>query len=340
MKNDRRTYKDQYSPSGGLARMIFNGLQLAQGDTGSGRIAQLACHYEQRRCLPADRRGLPTQSRSHPGRNEGSAIVNQILRPQKSGLRLTDSLCGDPPLGKPPTGFSESDVGKPPDAECDVGRFTDEATRFTNAEVRHGCELSLKQVLSERNRPPNWDSGTYSQKAGNRYREACRPVQSPQVRDVSLSWMTGQIHNADVEAFGNNKMKQKDLDRFQLEVRQSRSDKLLSARSSTDPLWQHLIECDSTAVDDFAGPPSSWRYKYFDQCWQNYLLPIRLPDGFLADMSACCLAEWESNLVESVRLILQRWSRVNSFSLTICCTCEKSEHETVHSLHTGYNKST
>ena len=41
MKNDRQTYKLQYSPSGGLVRRIFDGLPLARGDTGSEGIAQL-----------------------------------------------------------------------------------------------------------------------------------------------------------------------------------------------------------------------------------------------------------------------------------------------------------
>ena len=73
-----------------------------------------------------NKRALPTRSRSHPECSERSAIVNQILRPEKAGLRMTDSLSGNPPLSKPPTGFSESDVGEPPDMECDIGRALDE----------------------------------------------------------------------------------------------------------------------------------------------------------------------------------------------------------------------
>ena len=55
-----------------------------------------------------------------------------------------------PPLGKPSTGFSESDVGKPPDIECDVGRMLDElvsselaTTKLTDDEVRIDSCLNM-----------------------------------------------------------------------------------------------------------------------------------------------------------------------------------------------------
>ena len=89
MKSDRRHFKRPREP-------------LARGDTSSESITQVTCHSWQWR-------GLPTQSRSHPERSEGSITLNQILRPEKAGLRMTDSLSGNPPLSKPPTGFSESD---------------------------------------------------------------------------------------------------------------------------------------------------------------------------------------------------------------------------------------
>ena len=224
-------------------------------------------------------------------------------------------------IEKPPTGFSESDVGKSPGVECDVSRFTDDATlydtettKFTNTVIHHSCKLDMEQVLPEQSRLPDWDIGKYSQTVGNRYREAYRSVQVPQVRNVSLSWMTGQIHNANEAAFGNEEMKQKELDRLQLEVGESYSNKLLSSRSSTDPPWHHLMESDSSAADDFAGPPLSWRFRYWynDHCWQNDVLPMPL--------SVRCLAEWESVMVESVRLVLQRWRGVCSFSQTMRST--------------------
>jgi hypothetical protein len=92
------------------------------------------------------------------------------------------------------------DVCKPPGSECNFDRriheatlFDKETTRLTDAEIRHGCELTMEEVLSKRKLPPNRDIGKYSQKAGNRYRKARRSIKSLQEKDVSISWMTGQI---------------------------------------------------------------------------------------------------------------------------------------------------
>lgn len=150
MKSDRQTYMPQYSPSGGLARWIYGGLPLARGDTGSESIARLICHCERWCCLP-------TRSRSYlyPDKKsgEGSAIVNQILRPLRTGLRMTDSLRSGPPIGKPSAGFSESDVGEQSSAECDVGRTLDElvsseleTTRLTDEEICNGYCLTMDSI--------------------------------------------------------------------------------------------------------------------------------------------------------------------------------------------------
>jgi hypothetical protein len=213
-----------------------------------------------------------------------------------------------------------------------------EVTRLTGDEILYGGGLTMEQVLLKRNKPPDWDVGKHSQKSGNQYREARRSIESPPERDVSISWITGQIRNADVEAFGNDEMKEEDLNRLQHEVGESHSIKLQSSGSASDPPWQDARECDSTAVDDSTGPPSGWRYRYWchDLGWQNSNLSIPLSTGLPPD----CLAEQDSDVVESVRLNLQRWSRVYSFSSTTCCTWKIGEHEIVYRLHTGENKST
>jgi hypothetical protein len=66
------------------------------------------------------------------------------------GSCIPDRQWWSPPLGKPPTGFSESDVGGPPSVECDVGRTLDElvsseleTTLLTDDEVRDGCCFTL-----------------------------------------------------------------------------------------------------------------------------------------------------------------------------------------------------
>jgi hypothetical protein len=71
--------------------------------------------------------------------------------PDLDADRRGSCLAGSsPPLGKPPTGFAESDVGEPPGVECDVGRMLDElvsseleTTRLTDDEVLDGCCLTM-----------------------------------------------------------------------------------------------------------------------------------------------------------------------------------------------------
>ena len=72
--------------------------------------------------------------------------------PQKLGgsYTLDRRWKWSPPLGKPSTDFSESDVGRPPDIECDVGRTLDElvsseleTTMLTDEEIRNGCCLTM-----------------------------------------------------------------------------------------------------------------------------------------------------------------------------------------------------
>ena len=230
-------------------------------------------------------------------------------------------------------GFSQFDVGEPPGTECDVGRIIDEATlsdmettRLTDAQIRHDCELTMEQMLSKRNKPPDWDVGKHLQMSGERYREVCKSINSPPERDVSISWMKGQIHNADIMALGSDDMKQDNLYELRLEVDEAYSDIWLRIGSSCDPPWRYALECVLFTVVDSTGPPFSrmygnWGYSYG---WPHYIWPI----------------PWDSIVVESVRLILQRWSRVYSFSLTTCCTWQVGEREIVYRLHTGENKST
>jgi hypothetical protein len=82
--------------------------------------------------------------------------------------------------------------------------------------------------------------------------------------------------------------------------------------------WKHL-DCETTAARDFAGPIVNRGNRYWP------------PGMYWRDVG--WLDTWDSVLVESVRLILQRWSRV-------CCTWQVGEREIVYRLHTGENKST
>jgi hypothetical protein len=113
---------------------------MARSDTVSESFAQLTCHCEQRHCLPADRRDLPMRSNPKVLRKDcfdkkrlamtewrdlpaacppsfSTAVVLAVWRSYLTG--------SSPPLCKPPTGFSDPDVGGPPDVECDVGLMLD-----------------------------------------------------------------------------------------------------------------------------------------------------------------------------------------------------------------------
>ena len=84
---------------------------------------------------------------------------------------------------------------------------------------------------------------------------------------------------------------------------------------NVDRLWldvcrlhSNFSECDSTAAINSAGPETSRRIGN----WRQSVLPIPLSAVFLTD--------WNSVMVESVRLVLQRWRGVCSFSQTMRST--------------------
>ena len=133
VKNARRHIKKPRKP-------------LARSDTGSESVTQLTCHCEQRHGLPMrsnpkdcfDKKRLAmTEWRDLP-----AACPPSFWRSCLAG--------SSPPLGKPTTGFSEPNVGRPPSEECDVGRMMDElvspeleTTWLTNDEVRDGWCLTI-----------------------------------------------------------------------------------------------------------------------------------------------------------------------------------------------------
>ena len=161
MNNDRRTYETQYSPSGGLAHRIIGGLPLvrsiiertvareplARGDTGSEGIAQLTCHCD------SDKVGRNLPDWSERTSSEQADNPDDIKRDcfDKKRLAMTDWRGSSPPVGKPTTGFSESDVGRPPDTECDIGLDTSpsgesETTWWRYDEIRNDCCLTMEST--------------------------------------------------------------------------------------------------------------------------------------------------------------------------------------------------
>jgi hypothetical protein len=62
--------------------------------------------------------------------------------PAFAGMTGIQKRIWSPPLGKPPTGFSELDIGEPPGVECDVGRTLDElvSSELETTRVTDGSE--------------------------------------------------------------------------------------------------------------------------------------------------------------------------------------------------------
>ena len=165
MKNDRQTYKDQYSPSGGLARMIYNGLPLARGNIDGESIAQL----QSANVITIAVRSylLIVKSKAISGIDSApfchsrkllSGILERIQNKIPVFAGMTNKCESSLSLGKPPTDFSELDIGESirrlfggrPDVECDIGLMLDklisselETTRLTVDEVRNGCCLTM-----------------------------------------------------------------------------------------------------------------------------------------------------------------------------------------------------
>ena len=291
MKNDRRHFTRPREP-------------LARSETGSERIAQLTCHSEQWHGLPMRSCLKRTYVISTAGRNPGldflshwcgirndktEFLINAVKkRPASTVCRGLPASClagRRQPLGKPPTGFSEPDVGEPPDVKCDVVIVQDglmsaelKTTWLADKETRHGCVVegsnkNSSQVSMQR-RTISWSSIIAIQMARSKLSESNR---------------SECIH----------------LNKLWLEVGVS---------------YSNILEYDSPSAINSAGPDSSRRIGN----WHQYVLPISLPVGYLA--------EWNSFMVEPVRLVLRRWRGVCSFSQTMRGTRSDEESHLVYDL--------
>ena len=119
---------------------------MARGDTVSANIAELTCHCERSQGLPMRSNPKDCFDKKHLATMECNGLFAacppSFWRSCLAGSSLT--------RGNPPTGFSESDVGRPPSVECDDGRSLDdlvsselETTRLTDDEVRKNVCLTI-----------------------------------------------------------------------------------------------------------------------------------------------------------------------------------------------------
>jgi hypothetical protein len=86
---------------------------------------------------------------------EGSLLARRLF-----GGTLGQQRMWSPPLGKPPTGFSIPDVGRPPNVECDIGLLLGtfvsselETTRLT--EGSECCQVFFIRHASSLGGPPD-----------------------------------------------------------------------------------------------------------------------------------------------------------------------------------------
>ena len=119
---------------------------MARGDTVSANIAELTCHCERSQGLPMRSNPKDCFDKKHLATME----CNGLFAACPPSFWRSCLAGSSPPLGKPTTGFSEPNVGRPPSEECDVGRMMDElvspeleTTWLTNDEVRDGWCLTI-----------------------------------------------------------------------------------------------------------------------------------------------------------------------------------------------------
>jgi hypothetical protein len=232
-----------------------------------------------------------------------------------SWFTRNDSTCGgliqsSPPKGDASSGFVQFDVGEPPDVECDVGRMLDElvsseleTTRLTDDEVRHGCELTMEQALLRNYKPPLLDIDRCLERTSTQQSIAFQYTVSIRGLNVSRSTMIEAIQAARSklpESSGNESI---NVNRLWLEVGET---------------YSNFSECDSTAAINSAGPEASRRTENWHpgSRWHQSVLPIT----------------WDSVMVESVRLVLQRWRGVCSFSQTMRSNQSEEKHQNVFAL--------
>ena len=253
--------------------------------------------------------------KNYPARTIG--YDDWIQREEKKYSRLLTELKkaswfiqSSPHNGDVQSGSVKFDVGEPPNEECDVGLMVDEqvsseleATRLTDDEVLHGCDLTMEQALLGNTKPPSFEKDECSNKNDTQQSIAFQYTLSVRRRTPSRSSMMEAIraaHNTLSESGGSESIT---INRLWLEVGEP---------------YSNFSECDSTAAIHSAGPKPSRRIEnvHPGSCWHHSVLPN----------------PWDSVMVESVRLVLQRWRGVCSFSQTMRSSRSGEDHDNVFIL--------
>jgi hypothetical protein len=208
------------------------------------------------------------------------------------------------------SGSSKYDVGEPPNTQCDVGLLMDElmlsgleATRLTDDEVRHGCGLTMEQALQRYTKPPFVEKNECSNKNDTQQSMAFQYTLSVGGRNTSRFSKIDPIQTAHDKLSESGGSESRTINRLRLEIGEP---------------YSNFSDCDSTAAINCAGPKPSRKIGnvYPGSCWHPSGLPI----------------PWDSVMVESVRLVMQRWRGVCSFSQTMRSNRSGENHDNVFIL--------
>ena len=240
-----------------------------------------------------------------------------ILREEKKYSRLLTELKkaswflqSSPHNGDVQSGGSKCDIGEPPKKKCDVGLLVDElmssgleATRLTDDEVRHGCDLTMEQALHRNTKPPLLEKIECSNINNTQQSMAFQYTLSVGARNTSRFSKIDPIQKAHDTLSESDDSESKTVNRLWLEIGEPYSD---------------FSDCDSTAATNCAGQKPSRRIGNLHPgyCWHPSGLPI----------------PWDSVMVESVRLVMQRWRGVCSFSQTMRSSRSGENHDNVFIL--------
>jgi hypothetical protein len=253
--------------------------------------------------------------KNHPARS--IEYDDWIQREEKKYSRLLTELKkaswfiqSSPQKGDVQTGSLKFVAGKPHGAGCVVSLVQDEhlsseleATRLTDDEVRHGCGLTMEQALLGHQKPPALEKDECMNKNGTQNSMAFQYTLSVRGRNSSRSLMKESIppaRNTLSESIGSESIS---VNRLWLEIGET---------------YTNFSEYDSTAAINSTGPEPSRRIGNLHpgSSWHQPVLPI----------------PWDSVMVESVGLVMQRWRGVCSFSHTMRSTRSGENHDNVFIL--------
>jgi hypothetical protein len=175
--------------------------------------------------------------------------------------------------------------------------------RLTDDEVYNNCGLTMEQALLNHKKPPALEKDECSSINSTQYVISFQYTLSVRGPNILRSPMIEAIQAARSKLSESAESKSKIVNRLWLEVSKT---------------YSSFSEYDSTAAIDSAGPEISQRFENWYSGFHRYHFVLPVP--------------WDLVMVESVRLVLQRWRGVCSFSQTMRSTRSDEESHLVYDL--------